>query len=177
MGAFFRKDVPILAPFFQLINRTGITRPKMTGGVVRETAVAVFDPSGNSGHRSVGAHGLGVFIPTKAIITEVRIDIPTTFADGASDNATIALKVESANDIVSAIAISDASNVWDAGMHGAKPGNFALDGNSLTQIAMAAARAASWIKTTAEREITATVAVHALTAGKANIYVDYVISD
>jgi hypothetical protein len=33
------------------------------------------------------------------------------------------------------------------------------------------------VKTTAIREITATVAVQALTAGKANIYVEYVISD
>ena len=46
-----------------------------------------------------------------------------------------------------------------------------------TAILDAARKAASFIKTTAEREITATVAVEALTAGKANIYVEYVISD
>ena len=42
---------------------------------------------------------------------------------------------------------------------------------------MAAARAATMIKTTAIREITATVATAALTAGKMNVYVEYHVSD
>ncbi len=52
-----------------------------------------------------------------------------------------------------------------------------LDGNALTQIAAAAALSATAIKMTAEREITATVAVQALTAGKANIMIEYLVSN
>ncbi|WP_416192854.1 hypothetical protein [Nitrobacter sp. TKz-YC01] len=89
----------------------------------------------------------------------------------------IALSVQSANDLVAAIAISDASNVWDAGIRGTKAGAFALDGNALTQIAMGAAQAGAMIKTTAIREITATVATAALTAGKMNVFVEFLISD
>ena len=144
-------------------------------------AQAVFDTAGtdSSGvaNTTIAAHGLGVFLPSKAVIVDAWIDVVTTFADGASDNATMALSCQSANDLTSAIAISDASNVWDAGLHGTKVGNWALDGNSLSQVAMAAARAATFLKLTAERELTMTVAVHALTAGKGVVYVAYVLGD
>jgi hypothetical protein len=46
-----------------------------------------------------------------------------------------------------------------------------------TAVLDAARKAASYIKTTAVREITATVAVEALTAGKMNVYLEYVLSD
>lgn len=173
-----RFDLPVAATEYQIENRSGITRTKRTGTVVRELAVATFDPSGNSAHRTVAAHGLGVYLPTKAIITNAWVDVVTTFADGASDNATIALSVQSANDLTSAIAISDSSNVWDAGIHGCLPGSYAeatVAGDSA--LLDAARKAASYVKTTAVKEITATVAVHALTAGKANVFVEYVLSD
>ncbi len=148
---------------------------------MRELAVAVFDTAGTdssaAANTTIAAHGLAVYIPTKAIITKAWVDVVTTFTS-ATDAATIALKIQGTGDLVAAIAISDASNVWDAGVHGALPGSYAeatVAGD--TAILDAARNAASFIKLTAVREVIATVAVEALTAGKANIFIEYVLSD
>jgi hypothetical protein len=178
MGEVYRKDVPVVATEFQIENKSGITRTKRTGTVVRELAVATYDVSGGDSG-AIGAHGLGVYIPAKAIITKAWADVVTTFADGSTDAATIALHAQAANDIVSAIAISDTTNVWDAGMHGSKIGypNFGADAAHDSAVEVAALFAGTMVKTTAIREITATVAVAALTAGKMNVFVEYAISD
>ena len=81
-------------------------------------AVATFDPSANTAQRPIAAYGLGVYIPSKAIITRAWVDVVTTFTSAGADAGTIALHVQAADDIVAAIAISDATNVWDAGIHG-----------------------------------------------------------
>ncbi len=173
-----RHEVPIVAPEFRILNKSGVTRTKRTGTVLRELAVATFDPSGNTAQRAIGAYGLGVYLPTKAIITNVIIDLVTTFTS-ATDAATIAISAQSANDIVSALAISDASNIWDAGLRGSKVGypNFGADAAHDSAVEVAALFSASMVKLTASRELTATVAVEALTGGKANIFVEYIISD
>lgn len=171
-----RFEIPVIAPEFQIKNKTGITRTKREGTVVRELAVATYDVSGGDSG-TVAAHGLGVYLPDNAVIINAWVDVITTFTS-ATDAATIALKVEGAGDLTAAIAISDASNVWDGGIHGCLPGSYAeatVAGD--TAILDAARKAASYVKTTAVREITATVAVEALTAGKMNVYVEYVISD
>jgi len=134
-------------------------------------------PSFASGELATGSYGLGVYLPDNAIITNCFYDVLTTFVDGDDDSATIALTANSAGDLKAAIAISDGGNVWDQGLHGCLPGNWALDGNALTAIAMAAARSGSFVKTTAERELTVTVADDALTAGKMVIYLEYVVSE
>jgi hypothetical protein len=173
-----RHEVPIAAPEFRVLNKSGVTRTKRTGTVLKEMAVATFDPSGNTAQRAIGAYGLGVYLPTKAIITNVIVDVVTTFTS-ATDAATIALSAQAANDIVSALAISDASNIWDAGLRGSKVGfpAFANDAAEDTAVEVAALFAGSMVKLTASRELTATIAVEALTAGKANIFVEYIISD
>jgi hypothetical protein len=180
-GTIRKEDVGISLPEIVVTNKSGITRTKRAGTVVREMAVATFDTaatdSSGVANTTIAAHGLGVYLPTKAIITRVWVDVVTTFTS-ATDAATIALKAQSANDIVSAIAISDVSNVWDAGIHGSKLGLPALaDTATETALAVSALFSASMLKLTAARELTATVAVEALTAGKANIFVEYVISD
>jgi hypothetical protein len=174
----YRKDIPIVATEFQVANKSGVTRTKREGTVVRELAVATFDPSGNTAERPIAAYGLGVFIPDNAVITKAWVDVVTTFTSAGADAGTIALKVQSADDIVAAIAISDASNVWDAGIHGSKIGFPALaDTATETALEVAALFAGSMLKTTAVRELTATVATQALTAGKLNLFVEYTISD
>lgn len=173
-----RFEIPVVAPEYQVKNKSGITRTKREGTVVRELAVATFDPSGNTAERPVAAYGLGVYLPDNAVITMAWIDVITTFTSAGADAGTIAIHIQSANDVVAAIAISDASNVWDAGIHGSKIGFPALaDTGTQTALLVAALFAGSMLKTTAVREITATVGGQALTAGKANIYVEYVISD
>jgi hypothetical protein len=141
----------------------------------KKMAVAIFDPSANSGERTVAAHGLGVYIPDNAVITNVFVDVVTTFTS-ATDAGTIALHAQAANDIVAAIAISDASNVWDAGIRGSKLGypNLGADAAHDSALEVAALFAGTMLKLTAERELTATVAVEALTAGKAVVYVEYI---
>lgn len=175
MSEINRKDVPVQAPDFLVTNQPDATAVVRQGATVPKVAVATYDVTGGDSG-AIGAHGLGVHIPDNAIITRAWVDVVTTFADGATDSATIALSVQAADDLVAAIAISNATNVWDAGVRGTKAGAFALDGNALTQIAMGAAQAGAMIKTTAIREITATVATAALTAGKMHVYVEYHVS-
>lgn len=124
-------------------------------------ARATFDPSAVAGDRTVAAHGLGVTIPDDAVVMGGFYDVKTTFTS-AADSATIAIMIQGANDIVSAIAISDVSNPWDAPTIGAI-------------VPKINTPETTGIKLTAAREITATVAVQALTAGKLSINLFYVV--
>lgn len=176
-----RKDLPVTATEFTIINKTGVTRTKRAGTVVRELAVAVFDTavtdSAGAANTTVAAHGLGVYLPTKAIITRAWTDVVTAFTS-ATSAATIALKAEGTGDLVVGIAINSGSTRWGAGLGGCLPGSYAeatVAGDSA--LLDAARNAGSYVKTTAVREITATVGVEALTAGKMNIYLEYVIGE
>lgn len=155
------------------------TVTKKDGLTVPKIAVATFDPSANTGERTIAAHGLGVYLPDNAIVTRAWYDVVTTFTSAGADAGTIALKVQGANDLVSAIAISDGTNIWDAGAHGCLPlaPNLGADAAHDSQLEVVALMSALQIKLTAERELTATVAGQALTAGKLVLYVEYVISD
>jgi hypothetical protein len=125
-------------------------------------AKATFDPSATAGMRTIAAHTLGVTIPDNAIIVGGFIEVLTTFTS-ATDAGTVAIHANGANDIVSAIAISNGGNPWDAGLHAIIP--------------KANTPESTGIKLTAARNITATVAVEALTAGKATIFLYYVQGD
>jgi hypothetical protein len=155
------------------------TRLRHNGIVAPRIAQAVFNPSANTAQRPIGAYGLGVYIPDNAIIIRVWIDVVTTFASAGADAGTIAVHAQAADDIVAAIAISDASNVWDAGIRGSKIGfpNFGADAAHDSALEVAALFAASMLKLTAERELTVTVAGQALTAGKAVVYAEFVTGD
>lgn len=165
----------VVAPQFSV--KRGAVAP-IAQLTAKKMAVAIFDPSANTGDRTVAAHGLGVYIPDNAVITNVFVDVITTFAStaGGTDLATIALHVQAADDIVAAIAISDASNPWDAGIHGSKIGypNLGADAAHDSALEVAALYAGVMLKMTAERELTATVATAALTAGKLVVYVEYI---
>lgn len=128
-------------------------------GAVR-LARATFDPSADAAMRTDEAHGLGVTIPDNAIVVGGFIDVVTTFQSG-DDSATIAISVQSADDIRAAVAI-DSGTSWDAGLKAIIP--------------KANTPESTGIKLTANREITATVAVQALTAGKAEIFLYYLQS-
>lgn len=136
------------------------------GNGLRRTARAVFDTgaddsSGNS-NKGVAAHGTGVFVPANAIIVGGVVDVNTTFTDGASDSATIAISVKSANDIISAVSIATGTS-WDKGLRAIVPKNNTPE--------------ATGIKLAEAKEITVTVGGVALTAGKMNIYLDYYEGD
>ncbi len=129
-----------------------------------QCARAVLDPSTNAGERTIAAHVLpGDTIPDNALILGGVVDVITTFTSAGADAGTIALHVEGANDIVSAIAISNVGNPWDAGRQAIVPKFNTPESTT--------------VKTTAARAIQATVAGQALTAGKLVVFLFYVVSD
>ena len=107
--------------------------------------------------------GLGVSLPDNAIITRAWYDVITTLTSEGTDAATVGIGIptDDAGGIVAPAEINTGTP-WDAGLHEA-----IQDGTA----------AAMSVKTTAEREITTTIAVQKVTAGKFNLFVEYVISD
>lgn len=172
-----RSDLKIVAPEFQ-VKRGAVKFESVN--TVAYIAKAIFDTAGTDSagvaNTTVAAHGTGVYIPTKAIITKAWTDVITTFTS-ATSAATMAIKTEGTGDLVAGIAINSGSSRWNAGLGGCLAGSYAeatVAGDSA--LLDAARKAASYIKTTAEREIIVTVGVEALIAGKMNIFVEYHIS-
>ena len=130
------------------------------GLVFKGLARATFDATAG---KAIGSHGLGVTLPDNAIITRSWYEVITTFTSDATDAGTIALglPVDDVAGIKAAVAISNGANPWDAGIvEGIQDGTAAAFSE----------------KTTAARELTADVAVEALTAGVLVLFCEYVIS-
>lgn len=110
--------------------------------------------------------GSGITLPDNAIVTYCFYDVATTFTSGGADAATIAINIPTDGDLQTAIAISDGTNPYDAGLiecdtKGTDPGD-----------------PATFIKTTAAREISWVIAGgQAVTAGKLQLFLQYVVSD
>lgn len=107
------------------------------------------------GNEEVGAHGTGVTIPAHSIVCGGFMDVNTPFTSENANNATIAVHVESANDIQTAAAVSGAP--WST--HGLK----AITPKANTPESTA-------IKLTEAREITVTVVTSELLSGKVTGY-------
>jgi len=172
-------NIPVVAPDYRL-NATPSDR--YNGLQVQRIASAVFDTAGvdsaGVSNKTAAAHGTGVYIPDNAIITNFWFDVITTFTSDSTDAGTIAMMTEGAADCLVAIAISDASNVFDAGIHHGIPGSYALGSDAAhdTALEVGALIAGSYLKMTSDNEIVVTVAVEALLLGKMIIYVEYVQS-
>lgn len=153
------QQVIMVRPAYQV--RRGAVKCE-SGIATRNTATVIYDTAVNDSagvsNKTVAAHGSGVFLPLGAIITKVTYQVKTSFTSAAS-TATIAIKAQTANDIVSAVAINDGGAPWTAGFLAGIP-----DG-TITH----------YISLTAEREIVFTVAVQALTAGKLVAFIEYLI--
>lgn len=108
-------------------------------------------------NNAVGAHGVGVTLPANAIVVGGFFDVNTAFTTSAS--GTLAIHVQTANDIQTATIVSSAP--------------FSTIGRKAITPKANAPESTS-VKTTAAREITCTVAVGALTAGKLTGYLYYV---
>ena len=132
------------------------------GNTFKGLAIAEFDPSTTAALRTVAKHGLGVYLPDNAIVTRSWYEVLTTFTT-ADDSGTIALGADTDAEagIKAAVAISNGANAYDAGIVEGIQGGAAA--NFMTKL-------------TAQRELCATVAVQALTAGKLRLYVEYVTS-
>ena len=115
--------------------------------------VAVLDASSGVG---IGTQAFGPELPEGALIVDSHILVDDTFTS-ATDAATIALgHADDASGIDAAIAISNAANPWDSGEF--------REGDGPLQ------------PTTARRQLLATVAVEALTAGKLVVVARYIMS-
>lgn len=102
-----------------------------------------------------------VVIPARAVIIGGFVSVITTCVTAGADAGTMAISVEGANDIVAAIAVSNAANPWDAGRQPIVPKRNTPETTS--------------VKTTVARRVTFTIAVQAFTAGKFVVYLEYVL--
>jgi len=109
--------------------------------------------------------GLGVTIPDNAIVIKAWYEVITTLTSATGpDNATVSLDIptDDAAGLLAAIAINNGANPWDAGHHACiQDGTVANFAN----------------KCTAARELSMTIAVDALTAGKFILWAEYIVSD
>lgn len=112
---------------------------------------------------AVGTIDLAVTLPDKSVVLDGMVDVVTTFTTAGADAGTIAITMgaQAANMIVSAVAVSDGSNPWDAGLHAIVP----------------LGTAATAVKLTAARAVRVVVGGQAVTAGKLVGFLRYVVSD
>ena len=125
---------------------------------------------------TVAAHPTGVFIPDNAIITDAFYEVSETF-DSATSAATIALHIETGDDLVAAATLG-AGTVWAAGIRGTLAGALTLGADAAhdTAIKVAAIKAASYVKVAGQEEVTFTVGnAETLTAGHLTLYIEYVL--
>ena len=140
----------------------GFVAPAAKGVSLKKLVTIPFLYSDQSGS---GAWDSSVTIPDNCIITRAWYDVAVTFGGDGDDSSTIAISVEGANDIISALAINNGSNIWDAGLHDAIP-----QGDD----------PATFVKTSAARNVTITVAINAtdtaLDQGSMMLFLEYVQS-
>lgn len=132
---------------------------RLSNNFAMRIAAVTFDTAGvdSSGvsNKTAAAHGTGIKLPAHAIVCGGFMDVNTAFT---GSGASVAVHIESANDIQTAAAISGAP--WSTiGLKAIVP-----KANTPESTA---------IKLTAERELTVTVSAAALTAGKVTIYLYY----
>lgn len=129
--------------------------------IVRATynadSTVVGDSTVNSSTLDSGLHGLGITIPGKAIITRSFFEVVTPFTS-AGGAATVAFQCETANNIFSATDIDP--KVAGSFVEGVSSGASTV-----------------FKKITSDCEVSAKVGVEDLTAGKAIVFVEYVISE
>jgi hypothetical protein len=105
----------------------------------------------------IGSHYLGATLPDNALVIGGGVEVLTTCTDGDGDDATLALSINAGNDLVSAT-VGGTGTVWAAGNSDIVP-----DSTGSTAI-----------KLTAARELTLTIAVDRLSAGKLRVWLMYI---
>lgn len=156
-GAVYQNTNTNASPTWTLLSPTTGASADGLGalGVARTT----FNPTATAGDRTIGAHASALTIPISAVIVGGFVQVNTAF-DSSDHTGTLAVNVESANDIISAAAISGAP--WST------IGQKAI-------VPKANTPESTGIVLTAARAITFTVATKALTVGKATAFLYYVV--
>lgn len=124
---------------------------------------------------AVGAIPLRVRVPSGAIVVNSFVHVLT--APESAGSATIAITLESAGDILAATAFDAAPFDGTLGLGRARytPGLRAPDIGDLP-VEIDDSAAASFVVTTAEREITLAIGTAALTAGRINVFLQYFLN-
>lgn len=153
----------IVAADYKIARAPSLTGIKSVSELaVQKIARFIFDAtlldSAGSANSATGTHGTGVFLPIGAIITRSWMQIKTAFTSTDS-TATIAIKCNSAADAYAATAVSGAP-----GTTGFVTG---IQDGTITHM----------VEMTAEREISVTVAVEALIAGRLVGFIEYAIGE
>jgi len=157
-------DVTLAANGAVTIGAGKVTEAKMLaitadGLHAKRIARATYDFAVDGG--VVGDIGLGVSLPDNAVVVRSWYTVLTNFTS-ANDSATVAIGIptDDAAGIVAALAISGEGDIWDAGHHeGIQVGTAATFSE----------------QTTAARELTLTIGVQNLTAGKLILFCEYVV--
>jgi hypothetical protein len=160
-GALEIAAIPVTASAAELNLTDGQSAASADGLGTFKVARATYDFAEHGG--AIGAINLGVTIPDNAIVCGGFVDVATTCTTAGADAGTMALHVQGANDLVTATAVSDGANLWDAGLHPIVP--------------KANTPESTGIKLTAARAITATIATQAFTAGKFTVFLYYLQGD
>ena len=130
------------------------------GNFAMKVFKATFDVAGTDSagvvNTSILGHGLGVYIPKSARILNTWFDVITKMSS-ATNGATLAVKIEAAGDVKATSLVSAGMYQTTGATQGLQSG--AISGN---------------IKTTAEREVTVTVATEAMISGKLVVYGAYI---
>ena len=111
-------------------------------------------------NRPIGPHGTGVFVPANAIVCGGFVEVNTAMTGDA--NATLAISIKAANDIITAATVGGAP-YSTIGIKAIVP--------------KANTPESTGIKLTVAKEIVCTVAVAALLTGKLNGYIFFLEGD
>ena len=153
--------VTVTASAAELNLTDDVVAPGADGLGLLRVARATWDFAEHGG--AIGAIGLGVTLPDNAVIVGGFVDVVTTAITAGADAGTMAIHVQTAGDIVAAVAVSNGANPWDEGLHAIVP--------------KANTPESTGIKLTAAREVTATIATQAFTAGKFTVFLYYLMGD
>jgi hypothetical protein len=107
---------------------------------------------------AIGQHYLGATLPDNALVIGGGVEVLTTLADGDDDSATVAIQINGADDLVSAVAITTEGGAWDAGNHDIIPDN----------------TGSSAIKLTAARELLAVIGDTQIGTGRFRVWLLYI---
>lgn len=126
------------------------------GHYFEKVAVVNFDATADSSLRTAEAHGMGVYLPANAMVTQTWFSVQTQFTDSGS--GTLAWSCEDANNLYTA---TDVTGITTATTTGAATGS-----------------AATMVKGISSRcQITATVGGVPLDGGKMRFYVRYLVGN
>jgi len=138
------------------LDESQFDSPAADGLLLHRIARATYDVTGGDSG-TIAAHGLGVSLPDNAVVVRSSLEVITAFASGTS-NETVSLGITG----------DDAAGILGLTDLGSTGFQATIQDDGL---------AASYsTKTTAARELIATVAVAAATGGKLVLWVEYVVS-